>query len=807
MGTYTDCLGLGGSNFSNVIKKSLECSKGNPKTRNIIDCNEDILYAWNQQDSCLIAKNLRSTQPEEPSVQRLLLTDPPVFDVDRVTVNATGSRVALSGTRGVTVLQLPRRWGPGANFHGGKESISCRSHSLDERYFLCSPNVLVQQVRWHPGSPTDSHLLVLTSENTFRLYVIGTPPSHDLESAVWLQAVWAVGRTPSSAIASHALPFLVGLGDTAVDFDFASPEEAKREPPTPGAGTAVTALAQLAQTPPRGATQQGDTSGIVWPILVLRGNGDVYLVTASLDVKSRRSEADRSVYVEGPLPMFPQAADNYGSDACAIICPSRLVDPPVVVIASCSGALYHCLLIKSNGDYDEGNQSLEPEDVNVKAKLDAVGEGRTSSPSPWSSRRGSTYSLQETCVALHAFECVEIELGLSLAPSSGPEGVDEVDTSLPCPIHLHHDPSTDSRYFCSHDTGVHAVSLPIIPQLLKAAHSKEDEDLDMPALSHESSSAEYLICTRTTSQALISSSEQVQDEKINPVFGLCFSIHQPPSSLICLLSTGEVVSLPLTTVYLPPIPVTEDSTSVSSLLPPPPLPALSSHSGGTAELTGKLLREPFDSQIKKFLKPQNTQPILKLCPEANPTPQECLELLGRATQLYREEYIKRHDRAREEAEKRVRTLTALKNQQLEEITRLEDERENLSRAAEALAEKYEDAKEKQDMLAKRAGNLLRLATLKQPVISYAEKQASKELKSTENKVTELLNALEKVKTKQSYQQMQIEQWTNTEGKEGKKAAHLSDQQIQAIKDTFVKKNEDLNFLKDRIDRILQELGM
>ncbi|KAG8224654.1 hypothetical protein J437_LFUL005156 [Ladona fulva] len=56
----------------------------------------------------------------------LLLTDPPSFDVERISVNATGSRAALSGSRGVNVLQLPRRWGFGASFNDGKKTISCR---------------------------------------------------------------------------------------------------------------------------------------------------------------------------------------------------------------------------------------------------------------------------------------------------------------------------------------------------------------------------------------------------------------------------------------------------------------------------------------------------------------------------------------------------------------------------------------------------------------------------------------------------------------------------------------------------------
>ncbi|KAG8224655.1 hypothetical protein J437_LFUL005157 [Ladona fulva] len=144
-------------------------------------------------------------------------------------------------------------------------------------------------------------------------------------------------------------------------------------------------------------------------------------------------------------------------------------------------------------------------------------------------------------------------------------------------------------YFCSHDTGVHVVTLPVIPQLLKTVHNKDDEDLDIPALTHESSTAEYLICTRTSSQATVISEESSHDEKINPVFGLTFHTHYAPYSLICLLSTGEMLTLPLTTVYVPPIQVSEDS-SLPSVLPPTPLPAIASHSGGTSELTGKVIQ-------------------------------------------------------------------------------------------------------------------------------------------------------------------------------------------------------------------------
>jgi len=47
--------------------------------------------------------------------------------------------------------------------------------------------------------------------------------------------------------------------------------------------------------------------------------------------------------VRGPLPMYPPADDNYGVDACSVIVlPSS---PPLLVVSTCSGTLYHCLIM------------------------------------------------------------------------------------------------------------------------------------------------------------------------------------------------------------------------------------------------------------------------------------------------------------------------------------------------------------------------------------------------------------------------------------------------------------------------------
>jgi nuclear pore complex protein Nup88 len=59
-------------------------------------------------------------------LQTLLLTDPPYFEVERLSVNGIASQLAIVGLRGVAVLDLPRRWGKEATFQGGKLTITCR---------------------------------------------------------------------------------------------------------------------------------------------------------------------------------------------------------------------------------------------------------------------------------------------------------------------------------------------------------------------------------------------------------------------------------------------------------------------------------------------------------------------------------------------------------------------------------------------------------------------------------------------------------------------------------------------------------
>ncbi len=52
----------------------------------------------------------------------------------------------------------------------------------------------------------------------------------------------------------------------------------------------------------------------------------------------------------GPLSMYPPAEDNYGTNACSVLCLSTC--PPVLVIATAAGKLYHCVVL-SREDNDD----------------------------------------------------------------------------------------------------------------------------------------------------------------------------------------------------------------------------------------------------------------------------------------------------------------------------------------------------------------------------------------------------------------------------------------------------------------------
>lgn len=103
----------------------------------------------------------------------------------------------------------------------------------------------------------------------FRLYEC------EIDEGPRLKRTWKVG--PSGPSPSK-IPSFAALGETAVDFDFASPS-VKQEEPVP--------LAHLldGEQPSKGRSEQEAWKQIEWPILVLRGSGDVLIVRGNVLTK------------------------------------------------------------------------------------------------------------------------------------------------------------------------------------------------------------------------------------------------------------------------------------------------------------------------------------------------------------------------------------------------------------------------------------------------------------------------------------------------------------------------------------------
>ncbi|XP_015114382.1 nuclear pore complex protein Nup88 isoform X2 [Diachasma alloeum] len=628
-------------------------------------------------------------------------TDPPIFEITHLLINETATQLALWGNLGIVVVELPRRWGKDNAFQGGKKEISCVNHNLTG-YSSQLASTEVRRVRWHPGSANNSHLLVLTSENTFQLY--------ECESGETTKLIrnWKVGPTPSLS-STKIIANVESLGETAVDFDFATPIM-KLDDDYHG---------------------NDDWHKIQWPILVLRGDGDVLMVHGNI-LSGSLTKPD----VLGALTMYPPVADNYGLDSCSIMCIPTT--PPVVVIATTTGKLYHALLMR------------EP-------------EGEADDEKSWS-QYGSTYSLHTPDDALFVFEEVEMELGLLFTAT---------DKKYRCPINLHRDKGNKLRYFCSHNAGIHMVTLPMITQLEEYVNaSEENADLSLPS-SLLPSSTQYLLCTRTKYSG---------QEEATPVLGFGL-LQQPCSLLIALLYSGVIVDLSV---------VDRDCFPKVDHLEP----AVSS--------SKKMTREPFDMYIRNLLKHDSaSQPITKLGTTTKLSGKEYLELLYRATHVFRSNYFVKHDKVRAEIAKKVRGLKDLKNHQLKELDHLMETRKDLQGKAEQLAERYEDIKDKQEELAKRAEEVLRLVNYKE--LSSAERADATELKDLNQKVSkELAFRLEQLKKKVEQQRMHMEAFKKDEKKN---SYILSAKQEEAIKSNIGQMGKSIANMIAQVKALEDELDI
>lgn len=113
---------------------------------------------------------------------------------------------------------------------------------MDERAFVNNNDLQVLQMKWHPASPTDSHLLVLLSDNTIRYtmtskkhfqkliccnymyYFLSSVYDDTMSTSFSLRHTWRVGSIISNVTKSIvSLPRINNFDDIAVDFEISPP--------------------------------------------------------------------------------------------------------------------------------------------------------------------------------------------------------------------------------------------------------------------------------------------------------------------------------------------------------------------------------------------------------------------------------------------------------------------------------------------------------------------------------------------------------------------------------------------------------
>lgn len=116
------------------------------------------------------------------------------------------------------------------------------------------------------------------------------------------------------------------------------------------------------------------TTRVEWPLIVLRGNGNLYVMLIGIDTEKPQ--------IQGPLTISPAQADNYGLDYCSLlVLPSQ---PPTLVLAETNGNLHHGVLLDAEADSADASCN----EVDASLRL---------APAEW-------------CV--HMLEVVQLELGL-----------------------------------------------------------------------------------------------------------------------------------------------------------------------------------------------------------------------------------------------------------------------------------------------------------------------------------------------------------------------------------------------------------
>ena len=271
-------------------------------------------------------------------------------------------------------------------------------------------------------------------------------------------------------------------------------------------------------------------SPIHWPVFCLYGNGDVYCFLTGL--------GDNAIYqpdIVGPLPMFPQANDNYEAESNgsykAILClpPVHPAAPPILATAT-SVTIYHAIILNNQPSNDENTDFSDTESC---------------TGSDWSSSvfgRVKNNKRAPPNLSLHVYETLEINPSLSQLLKHNSNQQISTSNSVGRYVTLCKDPSTPSRYLCSHSAGLHSITLPMVDQLKLIAQDDgfEGRTTDVANLTGEDSSLEYLLATKP----------DVSDNVSSSITGLVVIPFPSPTRLLCFLNSNSIEAMSLSNTFI-----------------------------------------------------------------------------------------------------------------------------------------------------------------------------------------------------------------------------------------------------------------
>jgi len=666
----------------------------------LVTTNNSLMFAWNNKKSCIYYTSISSQNiGKEPVVNTLLCNDAPLFEVKRIICMKDSSHIALVGSRGLSVVKLPKQIF--VKPHEVKEDVVCQTIAVGERFFITNITVQLLQASWHPTSNKPA-IFILSSDNFLRLFSLNNPQtaSHYFNLD---QSDSEISSQSSHSSMNHSLfskySMSTCLGETAVSFDFGQ---------------------EIDYKPFKSSFLNKDQEDYVLlqQIYILKGNGDVLLLLIDL----YHPTYSKGVLL-GPLIMLPQAADNYGTDSCSILV-TKTTPPMIAIATKTNGRVHHCVALHNNQD------QFSAEGMVPSKRMEMI----------LNEEDNAELTLEPT---LYVYETVQLDIV--------PHNLEQNEEMQEYFIDLFHDPSLPWRYYCCTCVGVHSISLPWLQQFNMFMVENNNKQCEISpqiseqlinTLSEDACLVEHMICTKPTSA---SSPCNVAALTIinNNLAG--------PNMLLCVTNDNHCTALSLLSTLRgshPDLSLNESSYTNSSL----------SEQTLKAE-NSQIFEQDFDKHVKNILKRESSQPILRS--GSGDSDQIAVEgehiLLESATCTLRDEYMHKLQSARQTIVKRIQLIKEHKEIQIREVKDLNRIRNELTDSAEKIANDFEDMKERQEMLMLKISRIISSSKSQQfnPILSRAEINMGKELRKISTHIKKLDNSIKQVKIKHKYQVKQI----------------------------------------------------